>query len=142
MNEPTMITDFIPKDRWEHCTLGEHDGRPSATVLCRCGDAKLILGVHEIDAAGVVTPSLGHLKEDDGCGYHEWVQLLDWQAHPNPIVQRGRNDAQQDRCENCHYASVGGEEMQEPAEWKAPTYIKPRQANAYLLGYREIAETW
>ena len=50
------------------------------------------------------------------------------------VHQRGRNDAYQDRCENCHFSSVGG--LESRSNMQVPSYISEEQAEEYLEGYR------
>ena len=62
--------------------LVRFDGVYTAKLACpRCG-ARGNLDTHEIDAAGVVNPSV--ICPTDGCGWHETVQLVGWVGDLRP----------------------------------------------------------
>lgn len=58
------------------------------------------------------------------------------------VTRRGRSDAIQDDCENCHFASIGGPGAgmltadEKRAVMQAPEYIKPEEAERYIAGYQ------
>ena len=49
------------------------------------------------------------------------------------ILDRGKSDCYQDRCENAPFSSVGGPDSRD--NLKAPSYIKPEDVDDYLTGY-------
>lgn len=58
---------------WQKATL---DGKPTARLRAPCGHQASLHG-HEIAADGTVSPSA--LCPFDGCDFHEFVRLLDWE---------------------------------------------------------------
>lgn len=50
--------------------------------------------------------------------------------------KRGQHDAYQDACENCHFASVGGEGGRQPEIFSAPDWIVAGDDLPYLAGYK------
>ena len=49
---------------------------------------------------------------------------------------RGQTEAYQDACENCHFASVGGEGGEAPEIFSAPDWIAAGDDLPYLAGYK------
>lgn len=55
------------------------DARPSSWAVCVCTNGHqgtLSREVHNVDAAGSVTPS--YVCPTLGCAFHEWVSLAGW----------------------------------------------------------------
>ncbi len=60
-----------------------------------------------------------------------------WDLWPlQNAFRRGRDDAYQDACENCHFASVGGEGGKEPEIFSAPDWIAAGDDLPYIAGYK------
>ena len=58
---------------------GSRFARDIALCTCRNGHTCLLSGdVHAVAADGTVTPS--YVCPVDGCGFHEWVQLVEWEG--------------------------------------------------------------
>lgn len=56
------------------------DGSPSALFVCPTCHRFGSLTDHSIDADGVVSPSVG-CSYDDGCTFHEFIQLDGWREY-------------------------------------------------------------
>jgi len=58
--------------------------------------------------------------------------------HEDTVWARARMDCIQDRCENIPFASIGGLTKRDKPQ--VPKYIKPAEAEEYLMGYTTTAQ--
>lgn len=64
-------------------SMGKRDGAQIPMIVCNCGESGA-LDNHEVDEAGLVTPSFFHDEKSGGCGFHDGIILIGYSEHgPN-----------------------------------------------------------
>lgn len=77
--------DWAGAGEWKG--LRTESGDRTASVGCpKCGGLASLRD-HNIDAGGIVTPSL--VCPYEGCDFHEWVRLQGWSAPKEPVDGEG-----------------------------------------------------